>query len=351
MARSSTRLVNSLRDRGHQVTALPLVSGFPPDPSRLESILTVDAARLQEPERIFWEHKRLIEESLLVGFGGNLAGYLAALWARWTGARSLVLFRGNDFDRTLHNSKAAWMTHFILQQATTVGAVSREMARRIQTLRNGPVVFTPNSVDVSQWQPLARDREQAQRWREERGINGHTLIGVFGELKAKKGLDLTCRLFTSLGLSERARLLTVGSLTESLQTLQSDPASSYWLHVPFQTRETLPVYYAASDIVFIPSLYDGMPNVLLEALAAGRIVAASRAGGMPDVLEDGNNGFLFETGDADDAARVLNRILDLDQESREALSVRAVQSVRERFSPEQEIRNIEEALQPSPERG
>ncbi|HNR89236.1 MAG TPA: glycosyltransferase family 4 protein [Spirochaetota bacterium] len=344
MAQSSSRLVNSLRDRAHRVAVLHLAPDVPDDATRAESLIRCDAADLREPERIFWKHRDAIADSLLVGFGGTIAGYLAALWARWAGAKSLVLFRGNDFDRALHNTKAAWMTHFILQHATIVGAVTGEMTERIRTIRTGPVIFTPNSADASQWLPLERDLASARRFRMERGLDGVPVVAMFGELKAKKGVDLACRIFDQLGLAERARLLTVGSLPEPIAALQADPARGYWIHVPFTAHDELPAWYAASDIVFIPSLYDGMPNVLLEAMAAGRIVAGSRAGGMPDVIVDGENGFLFDIADADDAARVINMILDMDDASKRAIAESARRTVCERFTAEREIAAIESAL-------
>jgi glycosyltransferase involved in cell wall biosynthesis len=58
--------------------------------------------------------------------------------------------------------------------------------------------------------------------------------------------------------------------------------------------------YAACDLVVVPSFYDGMPNVLLEAAALGVPLLAARVGGMADLLADREHGFLFAPGDAHD---------------------------------------------------
>ncbi|HMK82629.1 MAG TPA: glycosyltransferase family 4 protein, partial [Candidatus Bathyarchaeia archaeon] len=63
------------------------------------------------------------------------------------------------------------------------------------------------------------------------------------------------------------------------------------------TRQELPLYYAACDIVALPSTYEGFPVVALEALASGKPVVASRVGGIPEAIKTGSNGILFEAGD------------------------------------------------------
>lgn len=63
-------------------------------------------------------------------------------------------------------------------------------------------------------------------------------------------------------------------------------------------RDDVPDLLAASDIVILPSLNEGLPYAISEAMAAGKPVIASRVGGVPEMIEDGDSGVLIDAGDA-----------------------------------------------------
>ncbi len=68
--------------------------------------------------------------------------------------------------------------------------------------------------------------------------------------------------------------------------------------------------YAASDIVVVPSLYEPMGYVVLEAMASGKAIVASNTGGIPEMLTDRQTGLLFPPGDADKLADCLRELMD-----------------------------------------
>jgi phosphatidyl-myo-inositol dimannoside synthase len=90
------------------------------------------------------------------------------------------------------------------------------------------------------------------------------------------------------------------------------------------SRADMAAAVAGADVVVVPSIVDdsgnvdGLPNALLEALSAGRAVIATRAGGIPDVIEDGANGLLVPERDVGALAAALRR-LSADQALRERL--------------------------------
>jgi len=361
MACSSDRLVNSLRDRGHTVHVIHLTR----NPGQTFSVaqkqalgntvldnwnrvLTIGINAPLEPERLFWSCRKIMADSILIGFGGDQPGYLATLWAKWLDLKSFVLFRGNDFERVIHDAKRAWITHFVLNHADIVGVVSQEMTARIRILRSGRTVYTPNSIDPAEWTFFESDLNKAKIWREQNVPDGKPVVGIIGQLKSKKGLDLALTLLSSPEFREKVHLLTVGDIPDSLKpetdAEHGNEEVENWSRVAFQKQERLPVFYAVADVVFIPSIYDGMPNVLLEAMALGKPVVASKAGGIPDVITDGVNGFLFEIDDISSVIKALDTALLISREERSRIEANARKTIEEHFTPAQEVERIEVEL-------
>jgi glycosyltransferase involved in cell wall biosynthesis len=349
MAVSSTRLVNALRDRGHSLTVLHLTSRSAVDdaaPFRLRDL--EGHWRFEgwqgELERLFFLKRRAMEGCLLVGFGGGLPGYLASLWGKWLATPSVAMFRGNDLDRLSHDPNRGWMVHQTLRLADLACAVSGEMRSRIAVLRDGPVLFTPIGIIPDEWHVFPSDHEAAATLRAQHSPDGRPLVGIFGRLKYKKGLFTAIEIFRNYGMGKHARLLTTGDLPADEQTELEQTCREFWSSAPFVPRKSLIPYYLACDVVLIPSLYDGMPNVLLEAMLCGSAVVAGRAGGIPDVLSNGVDGFLFDAGDGVAAADTLTRALSLVPDARRRIGEAARLTVTSRFTGVREADILEAAL-------
>jgi glycosyltransferase involved in cell wall biosynthesis len=90
-------------------------------------------------------------------------------------------------------------------------------------------------------------------------------------------------------------------------------------------------FYQLSDIFVLPSYAEGMPNALLEAMACGLPVIASRIGGVVDVVEEGKTGILFESGNVAELSSALKRLLE-DGALRRKLGAEARKTIIEKFS-------------------
>jgi glycosyltransferase involved in cell wall biosynthesis len=75
-------------------------------------------------------------------------------------------------------------------------------------------------------------------------------------------------------------------------------------------------YYHAADVVVLSSLWEGLPNVVLEALAAGRRLVLSEAANAAGVVEHGQTGWVFRTGDAEHLADMLTVVLSMNVQER-----------------------------------
>src|SRR6185437_8672908 len=77
-----------------------------------------------------------------------------------------------------------------------------------------------------------------------------------------------------------------------------------------QPHEAIPRWMSAVDVFCLPSRNEGCPNVILEALASGKPVVATRVGGIPELLTDGDNGYLVPAEDPAALAGALAKALE-----------------------------------------
>jgi glycosyltransferase involved in cell wall biosynthesis len=105
-------------------------------------------------------------------------------------------------------------------------------------------------------------------------------------------------------------------------------------------QEDVAPFYAAFDAMMLPSANEGTPVSAIEALAAGRPVVATRVGGVPDVVRDGEDGFLVETGAVDALADRLAR-LAADPDLRRRMGDAGRARVLPRYSVERLIDDVD----------
>ena len=140
------------------------------------------------------------------------------------------------------------------------------------------------------------------------------------------------------GLMERIRLLVVGTLDAPTAAILDDPAiAPRSLRIPFCPPGELAGLYAASDYVAIPSMFEGMPNVLLEAMACGVVPIVSDAGAMREVVTDGETGFVFASEVRATAGAATERAVALTAEELARMSKRVSEFVTSEFSIDREL--------------
>jgi glycosyltransferase involved in cell wall biosynthesis len=105
-------------------------------------------------------------------------------------------------------------------------------------------------------------------------------------------------------------------------------------------QEDVAPFYAAFDALVLPSSNEGTPVSAIEALAAGRPVVATRVGGVPDVVQEGDDGFLVEPGATDDLADRLAQ-LARDPELRERMGRAGRERVLPRYAVERLVDDVD----------
>ena len=148
----------------------------------------------------------------------------------------------------------------------------------------------------------------------------------YGRISKEKGIEVAIRAMSFLGENEKILVVGDGPKKENLEKL----AEKLDLHsrIEFLGRkqgEELKNILAEAKAIIIPSVwYENMPYVAAETLAMGKIVIASRIGGLSDLIEDGQNGFLFAPGDSWELAQ---KIIDLEKYDLEKIRIAARNSL------------------------
>lgn len=126
-----------------------------------------------------------------------------------------------------------------------------------------------------------------------------------------KGIYSLAEAFEQLLAHFPTLQLTIAGCAESRDTVlrHFSPAARTSIRVePFVARSAMPGLYAEHDIFVLPSLVEGMPLVLLEAMASGLAVVTTESSGMTDLVEDGHDGLLTVPGDAHSLAAAISSL-------------------------------------------
>jgi glycosyltransferase involved in cell wall biosynthesis len=216
-----------------------------------------------------------------------------------------------------------WLT---AQAADRVLAPSAATAAELRRDYRVPeVAVVPNASSV-----LAGPVE-AEPWADEPGF-----LLVVGRLRIRKGVDvLLAALPELLRRHPRARLLVAGDGEHRPALVRAAADLALGEAVTFLGRAGAPrvrgLLQSAAALV-VPSIYEGMPLVVLEAMAAAVPVVASRVSGIPEVVEDGCTGWLVAPEDPVSLAAALDAVLaDPDEARRRGAAGR--QRLEERFRP------------------
>ncbi|HEX6095722.1 MAG TPA: glycosyltransferase family 4 protein [Thermoanaerobaculia bacterium] len=292
-----------------------------------------DAAHLMN---LVWNRIEGIESTHVVAFGGTLPLLGAPVFAAWLRRPLVTMIRGNELDAGLFDPRRRPMLDDALRRASAVCTVTTAHAEKIAALHEGiaPHVVS-NGIDFDLWQAAPADFARAESIRAVAG--GKRILGLFGHLKSKKGLPFFVDALVRSGLAEEFHLLLAGELDTPIEGV------AHTL-LPVMDRYELIPYYLASDLMVLPSHYDGFPNVLIEAMALARPLLASTAGGMRDVLADGEEAFLFAPGDAHACREAIVRAARAGDDELRRMGAAAEAVARRRCDARDETRRYLEVL-------
>jgi glycosyltransferase involved in cell wall biosynthesis len=169
------------------------------------------------------------------------------------------------------------------------------------------------------------------------------VIGVICVLRAEKGLATLIDAFAAVHREQPGlKLLIVGGgpMKESLERRAAGHGIGGQCHMEPAVKDVAP-WLRRIDIFVLPSLSEALSNSLMEAMASGCCPIASRVGGNPELVLDGDTGLLFEKADALDLAAKM-RLLIRDEALRKRLASRARNHIQAKFNITQALKAMEE---------
>jgi glycosyltransferase involved in cell wall biosynthesis len=187
-----------------------------------------------------------------------------------------------------------------------------------------------NGIDVSNFHPGETDLTV----RSELGGGAGPLVVLPAAFRYFKGIPVAIKAWPQvLQKHPDAILSLVGGGEDEAEYRQQVSEAGLTDSVIFPgVRSDMPQVYRAADVVLLPSIYgENLPTVLIEASASGKAIAASRIGGIPDIIIDGTTGLLFEPNDPTALAATVTRLLD-DPQLRMSLGQQAIERAHTEFS-------------------
>lgn len=363
VARSAERTARSLSSLGRDVHVLAWTRTLPPGDLRTEVVNDVTVHRLglfanwdlsqQHSLNVLeWLHQQFQFE-FVWGHYLNPAGFLAVLFAGLSGLPSTVSARGNDIDRLMFPPGDFARLEWTLARASVVTTVSCDLARKVEVVLGQPanasasdIIVLPNVVDADVFSPTSTVPllDSWSEFKTRLGLTPETVVlGFCGELRHKKGLTFLLRALADVRRHRPACLLVIGDVRPREQAeLASfgllEPEAVEHIHVsghldnPHQVAE----YLRLCTVVLQPSIWDGMPNAVLEAMACERVVIASDAGGIPEMIEHGREGFIVPKSQLHRLGEAVLEVLSLPLSERQRLGQAARQRVLSEFNAERE---------------
>jgi glycosyltransferase involved in cell wall biosynthesis len=353
-----------MKARGHRVLLVSRPGSMIGDKARAMGIdcATVEMRGDLDPAAIYYLAKlirtfqpdivcpNLDREIRLCGFGIMLA---RRRWKRHAAAgkscSKLIPRRGSEFPLKNNSHYRFFYTNFVQTVIANSHATKKTMLSRTPWFSDEKVVVVHNGIDLK-----THDRPQAATLRMRKALRDSLniahdapLVTLIGELNERKGQQYLIEAAQNI-LNDHAttRFLLVGDgdAKQAIeQTLAKKNLKKTFLLAGF--RDDIPEILAASDILVLPSRVEGFGYVLVEAMAAGLPVVASRISSIPEIVTDGETGFLHEVGNIDQIADCLSRLIG-DQNLADKMGKAGRRSVEKLFDLDGMLDRLENVFWP-----
>lgn len=226
--------------------------------------------------------------------------------------------------RTFEKKKSLFATQNIT--FVTCSQWLKSIASSGALFKNQHVIDIPNPIDTDIFQP--KDRT-ACRQALNLPLDKHLiLVGAVNVTDYRKGIDYMVkalnRLFENPEFAQNTEVVCMGNGAPALQALLHGKVHPLNY---IKEESVLSQVYSAVDIFFTPSLFENLPNMIMEAMACGTPCLGFNVGGIPEMIDHQQNGYVAEYKSTEDLVRGLNTLLLLSEEAYRQYSDRCREKV------------------------
>jgi glycosyltransferase involved in cell wall biosynthesis len=201
----------------------------------------------------------------------------------------------------------------VFANANAVIALTDDMKRTISEVYTGDVYVVPNGIELEDFGNLSKDKSR----RELNIGEGDRVLIFVGRFRPEKDMtSLIKAMRIMVERNQKVKLVVVGGGPQERRLKKLAAELNLVQQVNFVGQvphEKVSGYMAAADVLVLPSLSEGFPVVLPEAMACGLPIVATKVGGIPEIVTDGENGLLVEPRNPEQIAEAVLIILEHDE--------------------------------------
>ena len=268
------------------------------------------------------------------------AAYLALKLCPNNDVKLVTTLHGTDITLVGQDPSYYAITKFSIEQSHAITAVSRWL--REQTVNRfhvaNPIEVIYNPVDTSRFVRAPVPEFQRSLY----APNGEAIVMHISNFRAVKRVPDVVRIFARIRDRMPAKLLMIGDGPQRMPAQELATELGVMKDVWFLGRqERVEAFLSLADLFLFPSEYESFGLAAAEAMACEVPVVASRAGGLPEVIVDGESGFLCPVGDVEAmAARSIEVLQDRGLARR--ITTAGLERVRENFAVDAIVKQYEE---------
>ncbi len=236
------------------------------------------------------------------------------------------LWKGNDFKSKFYFFIDKWILKYFNHVVAVSNEIQNDMIRKY--INNTSVVH--NGVDTNIFIPRSKNNNLLAEF----GVKtGDFVLGMISSLTPEKGHLYAINAFNKLYVNHtNIKLVIVGEGVLKNKLQNKVISLNLNSHIIFAgKRSDIPELFSIFDLFLMPSLQEGLPMALLEAMASGIPVIASKVGEISNVITHNENGFLISPRNTDLLRNILNTIL-INKDILKAISNNAVNHIRNNYS-------------------